>query len=98
MIRKKRLGGDHTVKVTFVLPPDQPFGKCSVVGSFNGWDPLAHPLKRRSNRTFSAAVELPADGRFAFRYLGEGGVWFDEPEADGWEGTGDGRHNCVIHT
>jgi hypothetical protein len=65
-------------KVTFVLPAE--VGPVSVVGDWNGWDPLAHPLRRRSNGTRSISVRLTA-GEHAFRYLADGGRWLDEPDA-----------------
>jgi hypothetical protein len=68
---------NHT-KVTFVLPRD--VGPVSVVGDWNDWDPLAHPLQRRSNGTRSVSVGL-APGPHAFRYLADGGRWLDEPDA-----------------
>lgn len=69
------------VKVTFVLPGDHGLGPTSVVGDFNGWDPLSHPFKKRSNDTFSVAAELPRAARFTFRYLSDDGRWSNEPDA-----------------
>ena len=69
-------------KLTFALPLDHPAGPVSVVGNFNDWTPGAHRLVKRANGTMSATVTL-ADTYIAnFRYLGQDGVWFDEPEAD----------------
>ena len=64
--------------ITFVLPED--VGQVSVVGDWNGWDPFAHPLRRRSNGTRSVSVRL-GPGAHAFRYLADGGRWLDEPDA-----------------
>ena len=69
-------------RITFSLPADQVDGAVSVVGNFNEWTPGRDVLRRRSNGTMSAAVTVPADYIAVFRYLGEGGVWFDEPDAD----------------
>ena len=71
--------------VTFTVPNDVHDGPVSVVGDFNDWIPGMTPLARRWNRTRSAKVELGA-GRYAFRYLAEGGVWLDEPDAPEQEG------------
>ena len=98
MIRKESVKGSGKVRVTFVLPKDQPHGKVSVVGDFNGWRPEATPLARRANQTFSASVALDAGGRFAFRYLTGTGLWLDEPEADAREPNGFGGENCVVVT
>jgi 1,4-alpha-glucan branching enzyme len=60
------------------LPADEPDGAVSVVGDFNDWNPFAHPLRRRANQTRSAAVTVPAGSTLYFRYLAEGGIWFDD--------------------
>ena len=53
----------------------------SVVGDFNGWDPFAHPLRRRANGTRSASVTVKKGRTLHFRYLAEGGIWFDDVSA-----------------
>ena len=78
MIKTTRLGRDDMVRVTFTLPVGEPSGPVSVVGDFNEWNPLAHPLKRRANSTRSASVTVPRGSTLRFRYLGAGGVWFDD--------------------
>jgi 1,4-alpha-glucan branching enzyme len=86
----KRAGPDRNkvVRVTFVLPADEPPGAVSVVGDFNGWNPFAHPLRRRGNGTRSAVVSFPASSTIRFRYLAEGGLWFDDETADGCDSVG----------
>lgn len=79
--------------VTFVLPSE--VGPVSVVGAFNGWDPLRHPLKKRWNGTRSVSVELD-DGAHPFRYLSEEIGFFDEPEADAVEPNGYGDTHSVL--
>jgi 1,4-alpha-glucan branching enzyme len=78
LIKTTKPGNDGTVRVTFALPADEPAGAVSVVGSFNNWDPFAHPLRRRANRTRSVAVTVTSGTTLHFRYLAEGGVWFDD--------------------
>jgi hypothetical protein len=65
LIKTNRPGQDGTVRVTFALPADEPDGAVSVVGNFNDWDPFAHPL-------------VPVGSTLHFRYLAEGGRWFDD--------------------
>jgi 1,4-alpha-glucan branching enzyme len=78
MIKTTKPGGGGMVKVTFSLPAGEPAGAVSVVGDFNDWDPSAHPLRPRSNQTRSASVTVPAGSTLRFRYLAEGGMWFDD--------------------
>jgi 1,4-alpha-glucan branching enzyme len=74
--------------VTFVLPAAEPAGAVSVVGDFNEWNPYAHPLRKRANGVRSAVVILPAGTTLRFRYLAEGGVWFDDDTAERRDGQG----------
>jgi hypothetical protein len=90
MIKTTRPGRDGTVRVTFVLPVGDHREAVSVVGDFNGWNPMAHPLRRRANGTRSAAVTVPAGSTLRFRYLAEGGVWFNDdtvPARDGQDAS-----------
>jgi 1,4-alpha-glucan branching enzyme len=82
-LRSSKTG--DVVNVTFVLPLEEHTRAVSVLGDFNGWDPLAHPLKKRSNGTRSVSVEVPAGGHYRFKYLADGGEWFCDPEAAGVE-------------
>ena len=82
VIRRTRDKRSNHVRLTFVIPLDAHDGPVSVVGDFNGWTPGAHTLVKRSNGTRSAVVSLPAGTEARFRYLGDGGRWFDDPDAD----------------
>ncbi len=88
MIKRTRPDHDQVVRVTFVLPADEPAGAVSVVGDFNDWNPFAHPLRRRGNGTRTAVVSVPANATIRFRYLAEGGLWFDDETADGRDSAG----------
>jgi 1,4-alpha-glucan branching enzyme len=98
VIKQSPVKGKDQVKVSFILPGDAVTGKVSVVGDFNGWDPFAHPLRARSNGTRSAVVTLPAQRRFAFRYLDEAGRWLDDDAAQDYEQNGVGGVNSVVTT
>jgi len=86
LIKKAKAARDGTVRVTFTLPADEPHGAVSVVGDFNDWNPFAHPLRRRANGIRSAAVTVPVGSMLRFRYLAEGGVWFDDETAPARDG------------
>jgi 1,4-alpha-glucan branching enzyme len=85
VIRRKPV--EDGVAVTFVLTDDLD-GQVSVVGDFNDWTPGAHLLHRGDDGTLSATVTMPAGRRIHFRYLASGGRWFNDPEADGYDGQG----------
>jgi 1,4-alpha-glucan branching enzyme len=98
VIKQTQVKGSDKVKVNFVLPKDSVAGSVSVVGDFNDWDPMVHPLRPRSNGTKSVAVTLPSQMRFAFRYLDEEGRWLDDDAAHAYEDNGIGGVNSVVHT
>jgi 1,4-alpha-glucan branching enzyme len=82
MIKQSRDRASGARRITFVLPADRPGGRVSVVGTFNDWTPGAHELRKRSNGTRSVSVTVAAGETICFRYLGENGSWFDDPDAD----------------
>jgi hypothetical protein len=68
--------------ITFTLPEDVPDGPVSVVGSFNDWNPDAHPLLTDEGGIRAATVSVEETEELHFRYLGSDGAWFDDPDAD----------------
>jgi 1,4-alpha-glucan branching enzyme len=82
VIRRTRVAKGNDVKLTFTLPADDPPGAVSLVGSFNEWTPGTHRFVKRANGTRSISVTVPVGTTVRFRYLGENGHWFDEPQAD----------------
>lgn len=88
MIKTSKPGPDGSVRVTFALPIDEPDGAVSVVGNFNDWNPFSHPLRKRANRTRSAAVIVRSGTTLHFRYLAENGVWFDDETVTAQDGRG----------
>jgi 1,4-alpha-glucan branching enzyme len=93
MIKKKRQR-DGFVQVTFALPDGgEPV---SVVADVNGWDPHAHPLKKRSNGTRSVSMTVPEGSAIRFRYLDGNGMFFDDPEGDSVEPNGYGDTHTVL--
>lgn len=98
MLKQQSLGASGSLKVTFVLPAAEHERPVSVLGSFNNWDPLVHPLKKRSNGTRSVTVEVPAGTEFEFKYLAEGGEWFCDPDADAVEVIDLSVHNSLLRT
>ena len=67
------------VLVTFMIDDDRPV---SVVGDFNGWDPRRDPFVEEIDGRRYVTVSVPADTVTCFRYLADGGEFFDDPAAD----------------
>ena len=74
-------GSEQTAFVTFSLPETEDPSTVSVVGSFNDWTPGAHRFTEDQGE-WSVIIEVPYGHEVHFRYLGEGGRWFDDPDAE----------------
>lgn len=98
MIRRRKISSNKQVKVTFVLSGDHPYGKSSVLGDFNSWDPSANKFIKRSNGTYSTSVTLDMGHHYAFRYRAADGAWFDEADADAHEPSPHGSQNNILLT
>lgn len=82
MLKLSKPTSSGTRSLTFALPTDQMDGPVSVVGTFNDWTPGTHTLRTRSNGTASVQVTVPTGAEVTFRYLADGGRWFDDHAAD----------------
>lgn len=95
MIKIKRSKQTTSAAVTFALPLDVAPGAVSVVGDFNGWDPHASPLRKRSNGTRSARIDL-TEPVSAFKYLDDEGRWFNDPDAHDYVTNEYGEVNSIV--
>jgi 1,4-alpha-glucan branching enzyme len=95
MIGTEPLDDTERLKVTFAIPADSVNGDVAVVGDFNGWDPTIDPL-RRSQDWLKVSLVLEPGQRYRFRYLTEGGRWFNDPEIGVYEPNGMGDDNSVL--
>ena len=95
MIEREPAKGGDEVKVTFSLATDGSENATAVVGDFNGWDPVATPLQRRRGQ-LRASVTLAPGRRYAFRYLADGGRWFNDEAADDYQANAYGGSDSVL--
>lgn len=86
-------------KVTFRVPRQASMGakSVSIVGDFNNWSIMDHPMKRLKNGDFSATIDLEAGREYQFRYLMDEKVWENDWEADKYVRSGYGNcENSVV--
>ena len=59
------------------------------------WDAAEGQMKRRKDGIWARTIRL-APGTYRFRYIADGGVWYNDPAADYYEASGFGQDNSVI--
>ncbi len=94
MIGTEPLEGTEQVQVTFAVPADG-VGQVAVVGDFNGWDPTTDRLHRCEGWLKTSVIVQPGR-RYRFRYLAEGGRWFNDAEVGVYEPNGMGDENSLL--
>lgn len=98
----KKYSQDKKVcQITFKLPKEicENFEEVSIVGDFNNWDPYQNKFcHRNSDGSSSLELVLDAGKEYQFRYLCDGQIWLNEPEADGESLThfGDAKNSLII--
>ena len=66
----------------------------SLVGDFNGWNPLAHPMKQMPDRSWLLMVELK-HGHHRYAFLVDGVLTLD-PHAQGITRNDKGERVCLV--
>lgn len=66
----------------------------AVAGSFCGWDPVTHPLKRNRHGVWKTTLMLPP-GQYEYRFLVDG-QWQDDPTCPERIPNPFGSENCIF--
>jgi 1,4-alpha-glucan branching enzyme len=102
MLKKNYIKKRNMCEVSFELSKEQlPAGveadTVSVAGEFNGWDPAADPLKKVKG-VWKLRKDLEPDQEIQFRYVINGTIWINDPEADKYVPNDTGEENSVVVT
>ena len=97
-IEKKFLKAKPVCKVKFTLEGEQYTNASSIVliGDFNEWKIGETPLKKSKTGQWSVSLDLESGKSYEFRYLIDGTLWENDPEADGLKNSGLGSENSVL--
>jgi len=86
-IKKQYLKSKPVCKVSFKLPKELARGAevVHLVGEFNDWKIGANPMRKLKNGAFTLTLDLETGKDYQFRYLIDGDIWENDPEADRYE-------------
>lgn len=97
MLQKEQLSEKNVTQVTFMLPADVQGEVICVVGDFNDWQ-TSHTMERQEDGSWQLTAVLEPEHEYEFRYLVDGHMWLNDPEADKYVLNPHGSHNCVVIT
>ncbi|HEB69669.1 MAG TPA: glycoside hydrolase [Desulfobulbus sp.] len=96
MLKKNYTKTKKSCRVTFKYANEEQAESAVLAGEFNDWSLTATPMKRLKNGTFSVTVTLKSGYSYRFRYVLDGNVWVNDPEADSYAANEYGEENSVV--
>ncbi len=96
MLKKSYTKTGQKCRVTFKYPNPEQAKSAVLAADFNGWSLHQHPMKRLKDGSFSLSVYLQANRSYQFRYVLDGNIWLNEPEADSYTANEFGENNSVV--
>jgi 1,4-alpha-glucan branching enzyme len=96
MILREKQGSK--VRVTFRLPSTIWADSVHLVGDFNDWSRISHPLRRTRDGEWEISMLLDEGRTYQFRYLVNGSEWQNDWNADRYVSNPFGGENSLIET
>jgi hypothetical protein len=87
--------GNGVILVTFEFRAGLSTERVALCGDFNDWATDAHVLEPGRGRDRALSLALPL-GRYEFRYLLDGRIWTNDPQADDHIRSPYGGLNSVV--
>jgi 1,4-alpha-glucan branching enzyme len=97
MITKKFFKTLDECEVTFTYDNESATG-VSLVGDYNGWEPVAMKKANKAGSPFRVKVRLPKGGEYQFRYHVDDSYWANDDGADAYWPNEFGETNSVVNT
>jgi 1,4-alpha-glucan branching enzyme len=97
MLTKKFFKTVDECEVTFEYE-NESAAEVTLVGEFNGWEPVPMKNAKKADSSYRAKVRLPKNGEFQFRYYVDGSYWANDAAADAYWPNEFGDSNSVVNT
>ena len=96
MLKKNYTKTKQKCRVTFKYSNPEQADSAVLAGEFNNWSLTETPMKKLKNGSFSVTVSLAAGHSYRFRYVLDGNIWLNDPEADSYAANDFGEDNSVV--
>ncbi len=98
MLKKSYTKNGTCCRVTFKYPNEEQAESAVLAGDFNSWSPAVRPMRKLKNGSFSVTISLKPNHTYCFRYVLDGNVWVNDPDADQYAPNDYGEENSVVIT
>lgn len=89
---------DRMVQVTFTMPAIEDCECLYLVGDFNAWNKVAHPMQRSEDGAWALVLELEPGREYQYRFRTADDTWHNDPEADAYAPNPHGSNNSIVRT
>ena len=96
MLKKNYTKTGKKCRVTFKYANPEEAESAVLAGEFNDWSLEKTPMKKLKDGTFSVTVSLETGRSYRFRYVLDGNIWVNDPEADSYAANEYGEDNSVV--
>ena len=96
MLKKNYTKTGRSCRVTFKYPNEEQAESAILAGEFNDWSLTAAPMKKLKDGSFSVTVSLKPGYSYRYRYVLDGNVWVNDPDADEYAPNEYGEKNSVV--
>ena len=96
MLKKSYTKTGKICRVTFRLPAEAGAKTAALCGEFNGWSPIANPMKKLKDGGFSTTVSLEPEQSYRFRYWLDDERWENDWQADAYEANEFGSEDSLV--
>jgi len=96
MLKKNYTKTKKSCRVTFKYPNEEQADSAVLAGEFNEWSLEDAPMKKLKDGSFSVTVSLKSGYSYRFRYVLDGSVWVNDPNADSYAQNEYGEDNSVV--
>jgi len=94
-VKKVPVKNSNKWTVTFVVAPEVDAQSVAVLGDFNEWDAEAGAMQQRKDGFWAKTIRFDP-GTYRYRFLADGELWLNDPDADDYEPSGFGEDNSVL--
>jgi len=83
-------------RVTFRYPNEEKALSVHLAGSFNEWSFKSTPMKKLKSGDFSLTISLQPGQEYAYRFVLDGNVWVNDPNAENFVPNEYGEKNSLV--